>query len=163
MFTALTICLMACKDDPCESVSCLNGSTCVEGICECREGYTGASCETFALEKFLGSYEVKYQGCFVTSPNHRVAIGQTAVGSADLRIIDLGDYNCPVGGPITLSAVPSGNELAIPSQTFDCGLIQYTFSGSGVLNADTLTLNFTVTYDTDGQSQLDVCSAVLTK
>ena len=163
IFTALLMGLAACKEDPCESVSCLNGSTCIEGICECREGYTGASCETFSLEKFLGSYEVQYQGCFATSPNHRVAIGQPSVGSADIQIIDLGDYDCPVGGPVVLSAEPSGNELSIPSQVFDCGPIKYTFSGSGALEGDTLTLNFVVTYDTDGQSQQDICSAVLIK
>lgn len=163
IIAALLLILTACKEDPCESVSCLNGSTCVEGICECREGYTGASCETFALEKFLGNYEVSYQGCFVTSPDHRVAIGQASVGSADLQIIDLGDYDCPSGGPITLSAEPDGSTLNLPSQTFDCGLIQYTFSGSGTLAGDTLTLDFVVTYASDGQSQEDICTAVLIK
>jgi hypothetical protein len=163
LVTGLLMGLVACKEDPCDSVTCLNGSTCVEGVCECREGYTGASCETFLLEKFLGNYTVSYQGCFVTSPNHRVAIGQASVGSADLQIIDLGDYDCPVGGPITLSAEPNGNQLSIPSQVFDCGLIQYTFSGSGALEGDTLTMNFVVTYASDGQSQQDVCTAVLIK
>lgn len=163
MVMGLLMGMVACKEDPCDSVTCLNGSTCVEGVCECREGYTGTSCETFSLEKFLGSYTASYQGCFVTSPNHSVAIGQAAVGSADLEIIDLGDYDCPAGGPITLSAEPDGSTLNIPSQIVDCGLISYTFSGSGTLQGDTLTLNFNVTYVSDGQSQQDICTAILIK
>jgi hypothetical protein len=32
--------------DPCAGVTCLNGGTCVDGVCECPAGYTGAHCET---------------------------------------------------------------------------------------------------------------------
>jgi len=31
------------KEDPCESVSCLNG-TCANGVCNCVPGYTGSDC-----------------------------------------------------------------------------------------------------------------------
>lgn len=37
--------LQSCsKDDPCESITCQNGGTCVNGECDCPEGYTGPSC-----------------------------------------------------------------------------------------------------------------------
>lgn len=32
--------------DPCEGVTCLNGGTCVNGECDCPEGYTGPDCGT---------------------------------------------------------------------------------------------------------------------
>lgn len=159
----LMIVLVACKEDPCESVTCLNGGTCIEGICECREGYEGATCETFALEQFLGTYDIEYEGCFETSPDHTVAIGQTAVGSAELEIINLGDYECPVNGPVSLSAEPDGNTITIPEQIIDCGSISYTFSGSGMIEADTISLSFSVTYESDGLSQQDNCTAKLIK
>lgn len=35
-----------CNDkDKCEGVNCLNGGTCVEGICNCPDRYTGQFCE----------------------------------------------------------------------------------------------------------------------
>ncbi len=34
----------ACKDK-CDSVACLNGGSCSEGICECPAGFSGTSCE----------------------------------------------------------------------------------------------------------------------
>lgn len=32
------------KDDPCEGVTCLNGGTCVNGECDCPDGYSGPNC-----------------------------------------------------------------------------------------------------------------------
>ncbi|GAB5538994.1 MAG: hypothetical protein Salg2KO_10970 [Salibacteraceae bacterium] len=40
---ALSISLVSCDD--CRDVTCLNGGTCVEGICECPIGFSGATCE----------------------------------------------------------------------------------------------------------------------
>lgn len=37
----------SCKKDdpdPCEGVTCLNGGTCVNGQCDCPEGYSGPDC-----------------------------------------------------------------------------------------------------------------------
>lgn len=41
--TVLTRC-SSCKDDPCDGIICLNGGECVNGDCECPEGYEGADC-----------------------------------------------------------------------------------------------------------------------
>lgn len=32
------------EEDPCEGVSCQNGGSCVNGQCDCPQGYTGPSC-----------------------------------------------------------------------------------------------------------------------
>jgi hypothetical protein len=32
--------------DPCDTVTCLNGGTCVDGVCHCPAGYTGNRCQT---------------------------------------------------------------------------------------------------------------------
>ncbi len=41
---------------PCETVTCLNGGTCVDGYCHCPEGYEGLKCETRWNEKFTGTF-----------------------------------------------------------------------------------------------------------
>jgi len=33
-----------CKDEPCDGITCKNGGTCVNGLCECPVGYEGADC-----------------------------------------------------------------------------------------------------------------------
>lgn len=48
--------LTSCKKDPCEDINCPATAVCVEGVCNCMEGYEGASCETEMRDKFLGSY-----------------------------------------------------------------------------------------------------------
>ena len=57
--TALTqSCELFEEDDPCETVSCENGGTCVDGACDCPEGYSGTNCQTFdatQVQKLLDS------------------------------------------------------------------------------------------------------------
>jgi hypothetical protein len=44
---AFILVLSSCsKDDPCESIVCINGGECVNGECNCPEDYTGPDCST---------------------------------------------------------------------------------------------------------------------
>ncbi|MEL6675095.1 MAG: calcium-binding EGF-like domain-containing protein [Bacteroidota bacterium] len=160
----LSLSFMACEEDPCETVTCLNGGSCVGlGTCECQPGFEGDSCQTFALANFLGTYEVVYGGCFVTTANHQVGIEQVQGQSRQIYLNDLGDYDCP-GGRIQVLAEVEGTSLTIAEQTIDCsGQIAYTFSGGGELQGNTISLTFKVTYDADGIAKEDNCTATLEK
>lgn len=51
LFTLLLVVFLAAgcdKDssDPCEGVTCLNGGVCLDGSCDCPDGYTGTNCTT---------------------------------------------------------------------------------------------------------------------
>jgi hypothetical protein len=43
LFLTATV-FTSCEKDPCEDVTCLNGGTCIDGECDCPEGYTGSDC-----------------------------------------------------------------------------------------------------------------------
>ena len=45
LFLLLVFLLAACKVDDCATSFCANGSICLDGNCECREGYHGENCE----------------------------------------------------------------------------------------------------------------------
>ncbi len=40
-----TLFLTSCQDD-CKDINCNDNGVCLEGLCECDEGYTGVDCET---------------------------------------------------------------------------------------------------------------------
>lgn len=45
LFIAWALLLLgACNQDPCAALECLNGGTCIDGSCECPEGFIGADC-----------------------------------------------------------------------------------------------------------------------
>lgn len=163
LFFAFSLSL-ACEEDPCAGVNCTNGGTCIEetGTCDCLAGYEGDACETNTILKFVGSYAATYAGCFSTSPDHKVDIEQLD-GENRLRMYDLGDYACP-GARVVLEANISGDQITIPSQNIDCnGEIEYTFSGSGSISGNVITLDFVVSYDADGIARMDNCTATLEK
>ncbi|RMG72623.1 MAG: hypothetical protein D6722_05130 [Bacteroidetes bacterium] len=159
----LLITFLGCKPDPCAEVACENGGTCMEGSCECPEGFSGDHCELFDYSQYLGTYQVAYGGCFSTSPNHTVAIEQVSSDSREVYLYRLGDYACPAG-ELRLTGSLSGQQLSLPEQSVDCGGIVYTFRGEGALvGGGQLSLSFTVQYEVDGFAREDVCQAMLDK
>ncbi|MDP5172664.1 MAG: calcium-binding EGF-like domain-containing protein [Bacteroidia bacterium] len=160
---SLLVLVTSCKEDLCKDTVCLNGGTCLDGLgtCECQPGFEGDSCQVFTFERYLGIFEADYGSCVNTPPEHRVGIAQES-GANKLRITNLGDYACPSGVLAVLADV-SGTTLTMPEQQIDCGDIVYTFSGTGQLDGEFLTIDFKVVYDADGFVRTDNCTATLQK
>jgi hypothetical protein len=56
----LTLGILSCaKPDPCEEIVCQNGGTCVDGTCNCPEGFAGTLCETALLPKTVEVTAIK--------------------------------------------------------------------------------------------------------
>ena len=36
--------VIGCKQEPCKNVICLNGGICIEGNCDCEDGWGGLDC-----------------------------------------------------------------------------------------------------------------------
>ncbi|MDF1697518.1 MAG: hypothetical protein P1U56_16865 [Saprospiraceae bacterium] len=51
-----------CSGDPCKNVFCGQG-TCVEGTCDCPEGYVGEGCTGLVNEPYFGTFEIIQQEC----------------------------------------------------------------------------------------------------
>ena len=74
-FTSLLFFLSACRPDPCVNLNCQNGGTCVDGECQCPEGFIGPECVT-ELDPCLIKQCVEAQSndCMVNDQNQAVCI-----------------------------------------------------------------------------------------
>lgn len=155
----LVILISGCKQDPCDTRVCENGS-CVNGICECEPGYEGVRCELAERDKFLGEFRAVYTGCVATSPNHVVTVEVAPDNASQVRVLNLGDYACPAGQNAIVADI-RGDSLIIGNQTINCGAISYTFQGLGLISGSAINLSFSATYFADPQQRTDQCSVVL--
>jgi len=63
-FLVVLVTLSSCKkeaqQDACVGIVCLNGGTCVDGICICDTGWAGADCsiKTIPMYSFIGNYHI---------------------------------------------------------------------------------------------------------
>lgn len=66
----LTFGMLSCaKPDPCEEFVCQNGGTCVDGTCNCPEGFAGTMCETALLPKAVNVSSIKVLKIPATKPD----------------------------------------------------------------------------------------------
>lgn len=140
--------LTSCEVDPCSDVECGDNGTCVDGDCVCDAGYEGTDCDTESRAKFIGTYNVT-EAC--TSGNYTYSISATtsATGITSIIISNFGDYGVNVTGTV------SGSNLTIANQTVGGG----TFSGSGQISGNILTITYNVTAGTS----TDDCTMTCTK
>jgi len=157
--TCLTITgvlMTGCKKedpDPCENVSCQNGGTCNNGSCNCAAGYEGGTCATEVRSKFIASYSVQENCSPGGNFNYTMTINSSATGVQNVVINNF--YG--VGASVTASV--SGTSINIASQTVTVNGTAVTFSGSGQINGNILTLSYTASAGVDA----DNCTATCTK
>jgi hypothetical protein len=149
----LVLSLSGCKDE-CDDVNCQNGATCDDGNCACTTGFEGNECQAEQRAKFLGLYNVA-ETC---TENGAFSFTMTVVGSSTgIRNIILDNFY-GIGVAVTAN-VTSSNAITIPNQTVNAQGNAYTFSGSGQITGNILTLSYNVSIGGAGET----CTANATK
>lgn len=148
----LILVVSSCKDE-CDDVNCLNGGRCDDGDCICATGFEGSECQTETRAKFFGTYNA-IESCSESGNfTYQINITTSAANATTVLI------NNFYGVGATVNATVSGSALTIPNQTVSVSGESATFSGSGQLSGNILTLSYTVTVGTSSES----CTANCTK
>ncbi len=155
--TTYTSCSKSDKN-PCENVTCQNGGTCVNGSCNCPDGYEGNNCQTASSAKFKGFYaatddcplgdregnDLKYDIVITASNSNPTSVTVQGLGNTDN----------------ILNATAAGKELTIAEQEGTDG--RFYKADITYLNDSTLKAQFTVK-ETAGGSAIEACSSTLRK
>ncbi|MES2593485.1 MAG: hypothetical protein V4608_16500 [Bacteroidota bacterium] len=131
----------SCKKE--KTVTCLNGGTESNGVCNCPTGFSGTDCSTVTPSPFVGGWQAKDTitrtlPVYYTETASYVLLIEQGTTSSSLKLVNFHNKN------ITVTAIFSGNTISIPSQIgWDSGS---TLSGSGTIVANSLDLNLNYTY-----------------
>jgi len=119
--------------DPCDDVNCGSNGICDNGTCLCFDGYTGEFCEQANGDLFIASYLVN-ENCQGNTDTYTMTITPNGAGGQYVNVTNLYDAGHTVVGTV------SGTSIVIASQTVN----GYTYSGSGTMSGNTLTMAFTI-------------------
>ena len=122
----------SCSKDACKGVTCSNGGTCTGGNCACPTGYEGTSCQTLSRDKFVGTY-IGTEICNVGTDNYSITLASNS-NALELTYTNL--YNQGFTATCTMAATDSF--------TFAGSQSGATFSGSGRLATNTITVHYTI-------------------
>jgi hypothetical protein len=156
IFTVLTLVVIvvsSCKKDPCDDISCLNGGTCNDGTCACAEGYEGTTCATEERAKFLSTYSVT-ETCPSGNLSYSSVVSTSSVGVSSIVFSNFGGYGVNVIGTANNSSV------VFPNQTLDANGVPGTFSGTGQINGNILTVTYTVSSGTFSETCTMTCTKI---
>lgn len=123
----------SCNKDECKDVVCQNGGTCSGGTCTCATGYEGTNCETKSRDKFVGVYTGS-EICTIGTDNYTITM---AANSDALKLTMTNLYND--------NYTATCNMAAVDSFSFSGSQGTVTFTGTGRLVTNTLTVRYTVT------------------
>lgn len=139
--------------DPCENVSCLNGGTCNNGNCACSEGYEGSTCGTEERSKFIASYNTT-EACPSGNFSYTVGVTTSSTGVSNVIISNFGGYG------VNVAASANNSTLTIANQTIDLSGTAATFSGTGQLSGNILTITYTVAANGGSETCTMTCTKI---
>ncbi|MBK8967762.1 MAG: hypothetical protein IPM36_14060 [Lewinellaceae bacterium] len=143
---------LACaKKDACKDVDCGVNGTCLEGVCDCNDGYEGAACAEEWSAKFPGEYlgiDVCPSGTVPLNQNQPAKI--TRISETEVQIFNLGSFQSTLTATVKMATATSTTAEVL---NFDDTDIQgRKFVGSATLSGNKLIGSYMVTY-TNGNSE----------
>lgn len=163
----------------CDATNCVNGD-CVDGACECAEGYEGSTCETLIISKFFGEWqatedcvpEVESDICPEFTDTYNLTIEQN--GDNTMNVVIVGFFGSDEDGvPFFGSLIGdiSGDQMDVTFQANDYEGAYYETSGSGTYaisdeGVETITYSFQLLEREEAGGELwctENCTAVWTK
>ena len=88
VFLGLVISCNNEEPDPCENVSCLNGGSCVNGVCDCSEEFTGPDCSRQKTPSSIDIANVRVTEFPATEPDGTSwDFSLTGDGRADIYVV----------------------------------------------------------------------------
>ena len=176
----------SCKD-ACKDVSCLNGGICIDGICDCLEGYSGTNCEIEdpclnvtclnggTCDSGVCDCPDGYEGTDCGTVTRDKFLGSwdgsescTISGNTDYTIvittsskavdkITIDNFGAYGLGTSKVVATVDGVDITIASQVVQGA----TFAGTGSIDAAGTTIS--LTYTTDDGTQTETCTGSFAK
>ena len=141
LLAVTAVAFTSCKDE-CKDVTCSNGGTCTEGICECPSGYSGTNCETSWASAFVGTYNVAETYILAGGGTGTENFSSVITAGSDAKKITLSNFT--LSGQNINADLETTNSLKINAQTVTITGIQYTANGTGSIAGSTITLNYTL-------------------
>ncbi len=140
--------LFSCKD-ACKDVTCLNGATCDDGVCQCTEGYEGDDCGTESRAKYFGtymhtniSYECTNQSPYAESYQMLTIVSASSTSVNHVMLLTDEDLN--------IEAELDGSNYSIPAQNlYVDGDVIPIGASSGFFESNGLNLNILLLDETD--------------
>ena len=129
------VALNSCTEDKCKDVVCSNGGVCMDGTCYCEAGYEGTTCQTEQRAKFLGSYSVS-SGSVSCDSTGNSNISQGTSVSISISSSSVSKVSIVFAG-ISLSGNVNGSNVTLDQATLN----NFTYSGTGSINGNTLTMS----------------------
>ena len=145
----LLLLLSSCGDsDPCEDKSCSNNGTCIEGDCQCEEGYQGENCEIESRLLLIGDW---YSANTTCNGTNFIPYEFT------IKESDSSDEFILVWGGIEFQTTYSNGMLLVPNQ--DTGVGSFEATLEKVNAEDKLEFEFII----ENQVQVTNCSGLASR
>ena len=167
----------SCNPDPCKDVVCGTHGDCVEGTCDCRDGYEKDSsdlCNTEIRAKFFGSYSMSEDATDVQTGStfppvaHTVTIATASSSVSKMLVTGLGVdnantiINADVNDAITTNfSIADGQQISVDDGSGGSVLFEVR-GASGSISGNTLNLTYNLHSTTTG-NLLYTCTATGTK
>ncbi|GAB4403236.1 MAG: hypothetical protein OHK0039_02120 [Bacteroidia bacterium] len=129
--------------DPCKGVACQNGGVCLDGTCDCADGYEGTNCETEIRAKFIASYTVTETCSSSPGQTFTTPITISASNAGALKVVLTNLYF--LGWSVVADV--DGNNISFTNTDVagvPAGAVVKA-TGTGTLAGTVLTINYTIT------------------